>query len=322
MQSRAEKYRYQGIAAEMFDKKPGLLLERINEGAISKWPFEIGTVAGLGDSTAVSMPDYLLDIETAENEGNPYTTAWFTLCDAGAEGGYRVSPRDGSNNYYLYSKGNVVYVGQSQYPYRYDLSNGLAKDGGMDECMLFVNALVAAYNGGMHRANVSIVAGFNGVNKVESVTVPFDVVFKEGGDAKGGILGETVDVYFRFTDNNIAADKTTRATFYYKNANAAADAALLRPEGGINETAYTDFTARTPIWMVENNRLVEVTDGSLVPGKVYRIKAPLEAMQAGEEEQSQICVLLTNRYTRAGQIKEPLSMDSVILNRAQMFLLK
>ena len=71
---------------------------------------------------------------------------------------------------------------------------------------------------------------------------------------------------------------------------------------------------------MENNRLVEVV--GVVPGKVYRIKAPLAALQNGEDETSQICVLLTNRYTRAGESVEALSMDSVTLNRAQMFLLE
>ena len=327
------KLRYEGMKTDMFENTVSLMLDRANDGAIAKWPYEIDTKVELSNITEISAPDYLLDIGTVRNEGEnrggAYTTAWFTLTDQETEdgfssGGYSVSPRDGRNNYYVYSKGNVVYVGQSMYPYYYEKGEDAPSEGdGINECMIFVNALLAAYNGGIHRANVSIVAGFNGATKVESVTVPFDVAFKEDmADTKGGILGDTVDVYFRFTDNNIAVDKTTKATFYYKNAGAAADATLLLPNGGINGTDYTDFTARTPIWTVENNRLVEVTNGSVVPGKVYRIKAPLEAMQAGEEEQSQICVLLTNNYTRAGQIVEAFSMDSVSLNRAQMFLLE
>ena len=232
-----------------------------------------------------------------------------------------MSPRDGRNNYYVYSKGNVVYVGQSEYPYTYDRKTGETPDGsGIDECKIFVNALMAAYSAGVHKAEVSIVAGFNGVTKVESVTVPYDVAFKEGGDGTlGGILGETVDVYFRFKDNNIARDKTTALSLYYKNPGAGADISLLQADGTINTADYTAFSSL--VWAVENNRLVEVSEG-LVPGKVYRIKAPLIALQNGDDETSEICVLLTNRYTRAGRSVEALSMDSVSLNRAQMFLLE
>lgn len=334
----AEKFRYEGIFSSMFQKTSGLKVERINESVITKQPYGIGDVSRLGDKTSVAMPDYLLDIGEESGKGQPYTTAWLTLSDTNTErkGGYSTSPRDGRNNYYVYSKGNVVYVGQSEYPYTYESKGGgLPKGDGVDECKIFVNALLAAYNGGVHRANVSIVAGFNGVNKVESITVPYDVAFKEveqvkdadgkiliDRDTKGGILGDTVDVYFRFTDNNIAFNKTAEASFYCKNKDASANTTLLSPKGEINETDYTNFTDTTPIWMVENNRLVEVTDGVLVPGKVYRIKAPLEAMQTGEDETSQICVLLKNAYTRAGQPVEAFSMDSVSLNRAQMFLLE
>lgn len=318
------KFRYEGILARMFNKEPGLFLDRVNDGTIARWPYEIGTRAQLGNNTEVSMPDYLLDIGTArkedEDRGKAYTTAWFTLLDLNlSNGGYSASPRDGRNNYYVYSKGNVVYVGQTDYKYAYDPNSGAPEGEGVDECRIFVNALMAAYNAGAHRAQVSIVAGFNGATKVESVTIPFDVAFKEGGDAKGGILGDTVDVYFRFTDNNIALDKVIAPTFYYKNAGAPADAELLLANDAVNTADYTEFSS--PIWAVENNRLVEVTEG-IVPGKVYRIKAPLAAMQNGDDETSQICVLLTSSYTRAGEPVKVFSMDSVSLNRAQMFLLE
>ena len=316
----SSKFRYEGIEAGMFNKTEGLLVDRINDGTVSRWPYQIGETASL-EGTEVSMPDYLLDIGTAKDTGQAYATAWFTLIDGNYDGGYSVSPRDGRNNYYVYSMGNVVYVGQSEYPYTYNRQTGETPDGaGMDECRIFVNALMAAYNAGVHRAQVSIVAGFNGVTKVESVTVPYDVAFKESGDGtRGGILGETVDVYFRFTDNNIARDKTTELSLYYKNPGAGEETSLLQADGTVNTADYTAFTSL--VWAVENNRLVEVSEG-LVPGKVYRIKAPLAALQNGEDETSEICVVLTNRYTRAGQNVEALSMDSVSLNRAQMFLLE
>ncbi|MBD5517095.1 MAG: DUF5057 domain-containing protein, partial [Lachnospiraceae bacterium] len=316
-----DKFRYDGIRSLWFDKTPSLFLDRVNDGTIARWPYEIGTRAQLGSNTEVSMADYLLDIGTAKDAGQPYTTAWFTLLDLNlSKGGYSVSPRDGKNNYYVYSKGNVVYVGQSEYRYAYDPNSGTPEGDGIDECRIFVNALMAAYNAGVHRAQVSIVAGFNGATKVESVTVPYDVAFKENGDGtRGGILGETVDVYFRFTDNNIARDKTTELTLYYKNPGVGEETSLLQADGTVNTADYTAFTSL--VWAVENNRLVEVSEG-LVPGKVYRIKAPLAALQNGEDETSEICVVLTNRYTRAGQNVEALSMDSVSLNRAQMFLLE
>lgn len=330
---RGEKFRYDGMKTDMFVSTAGLLADRINDGTVTRWPYEIGTRVQLTDITELSAPDFLLDIGTAKDAGQPYTTAWFTLSDqetsdGHSSGGYSVSPRDGRNNYYVYSKGNVVYVGQSVYHYYYDAGQDIpSEDDGVDECKILVNALMAAYNAGVHRADVSIVAGFNGVTKVESVTIPYDVAFKESGDdGKGGILGETVDVYFRFTDNNIAVDKVTVPTFYYKNAGVSPETTLLSANGAVNATDFTGFSS--PVWAVENNHLVEVTGRNIVPGKVYRIKAPLTALQnasaANDEtsQTSQICVLLTSSYTRAGKSVKTLSMDSVTLSRAQMFLLE
>ncbi len=319
------KFRYEGMKTDMFEETTSLLLDRINDGTIARWPYEINRKVQLADITALSVPDYLLDIDTAKDGGRPYATAWFTLTDqevsdGHSSGGYSVSPHDGRNNYYVYSKGNVVYVGQSIYRYYFEKGKDAPSEGdGIEECKILTNALIAAYSAGVHRANVSIVAGFNGKTKVESVTVPFDIAFKEGGDTKGGILGDMVDVYFCFTDNNIAVDKVTERSFFYRNAGVPETAELLLPGGGINTADYTEFTS--PVWAVENNRLVEVT-GGIVPGKVYRIKAPLEALQTGDDRTSQICVLLKNHYTRAGQDVDTFSIDSVSLNRAQMFLLE
>lgn len=329
---KGEKVRYEGMKTDMFKETASLWIDRANDGTIAKWPYEINERVELTNITKLSAPDYLLDIGTVrkenEDKGKAYTTAWFTLSDQEvtdnrSAGGYSVSPYDGRNNYYVYSKGNVVYVGQSVYPYYYEEGKEIPEEkDGIYECRIFVNALMAAYNAGVHRGGVSIVAGFNGKNKVESVTVPFDVTFKESktdGD-KGGILGETVDVYFRFTDNNIAVDKVTMPTFYYRNSGVPAEAELLNG----NTINTTDFTAfPSSVWAVENNRLVEVdvTNG-IVPGKVYRIKAPLTVLQTEDDVTSQISVLLTSEYTRAEEKVTVLSTDNVSLNRAQMFLLE
>lgn len=326
-----EKYRYQGLSSDMFDKLPGLYTENINEGTISKWPYQIGSIMTLGENTQVKAPEYLLDMDAGYGEAVTHATAWYTLNQSGeGTNAYNISPRDARNNYYVYSKGNVVYVGQSVYPYLYDPASGVAPDPhekGAGETMLFVNALFAAYNSGVHRSGVSIVAGFTGAAGIESITVPFDVEFKALGEAEGGILDETVDVYFQFTDNNIAFDKVTEITFYYENGNRPADSdpkasetCLILPDGGINTTDFMPFTSA--VWMVENHRLVEVTGTELKQGKVYRIKAPVVALQTSEDETADIYVLLRTRYTRSGQTKEVLCEDSVTLTRAQMFLLE
>lgn len=352
--SSGEKFRYQGInkPTELFEKKKGssvaLSVDRINDGLITGWPYVTGKNVKLDEELEVHAPGYLLDIgrkRKAEEAGEPCATAWFTLQDDAGdvvenveEGakpprGYSVSPRDGANNYYVYSRGSVVYVGQSEYPYLIPLEGESAAapkaEGetspsgdikGEDACRIFANALVAAYVGQTHAPRVSMVNGFQASAEVKGVTVPFDAALKEAGDAQGGILGEKVDVYFTFEDNNAALDKVTSLSFYYKNVGTGGNVSLLSVEGKLNP-GFTPF--ESPLWTIEKNRLVEVDTkaGGLLQGRVYRIKAPVTALQGGDHI-SQICVLVSSGFTRADKKIEVKGAGSVALNRAQMFLLE
>lgn len=319
-------YRYEGLDRDMFaDPMPSLQAQKINEGSITCYPFEVGGELGsafFGDVTTLMAPEYLLDFANNTKDSDVHVTGWYTLNDNSSEGGggYRVSPRDARNNYYIYSKANVVYVGQNEYPYFYEKDNGEEPKDGVDECKLFVNALTAAYNAGIHNPKVDIVAGFGAsATSVESIPIPFDQEFKLNADTEGGILDETVDVYFKFVDNNIAFNKVTKISFYYENGGNP-DAELVLADGSINEVDFTPFGSQ--VWMVENNRLVEVTDGLFRQGVVYRIKAPVVALKGNDEEVSRIFIALDTRYMKGGKERHAIGTDVIALTRAQMFLLE
>ncbi len=87
------------MKTDMFVSTAGLLADRINDGTVTRWPYEIGTRVQLTDITELSAPDFLLDIGTAKDAGQPYTTAWFTLSDQETSDGHS-------------SGGYSVYVGQ------------------------------------------------------------------------------------------------------------------------------------------------------------------------------------------------------------------
>ena len=322
----ARYYRYSGLDNQMFmEPKQSLLAEKINEGSITCYPFDVGSEKGTASFSNVTLlmaPEYLLDFSGNTQESEVHVTGWYTLNDSGpvSEGGYQVSPRDARNNYYIYSRGNVVYIGQNDYPYYYEKDAGEEPREGVDECKLFVNALMAAYNAGIHNPKIDIVAGFGAsATSVESIPIPFDQEFKMEADTDGGILDETVDVYFKFVDNNIAFDKVSQIAFYYENGTNP-DAELVLPDGSINTADFTPFGS--PVWMVENNRLVEVTDGEFRQGVVYRIKAPVLALKGNEEEVSRIFIALDTHYVKGGKEQHAIGTDSIALTRAQMFLLE
>ncbi len=320
-----EYYRYSGLDNLMFEEpKPALQAQKINEGSICYYPFEVGSEEGaafFSDVTELMAPEYLLDFAGNTGESEVHVTGWYTLNDNSPEGGggYHVSPRDARNNYYIYSRANVVYVGQNEYPYFYEKDAGEEPKDGVDECKLFVNALMAAYNAGIHNPKVDIVAGFGAsASSVESIPIPFDQEFKMNADTEGGILDDTVDVYFKFADNNIAFNKVTNISFYYENGTNP-DAALVLPDGSFNTTDFTAFVS--PVWMVDNNRLVEVSD-DFRQGVVYRIKAPVVALKGNEAEVSRIFIVLDTRYVKGGKERHAIGTDVITLTRAQMFLLE
>ena len=319
---REKYYRYSELDSPMFEEpKSSLVAEKINEGSITCYPFDMGSdTVSFSSVTMLMAPDYLLDFRDNTKESEVHVTGWYTLNDSDTEGGggYHVSPRDARNNYYIYSKANVVYIGQNTYPYYYE--PGEEPKDGVDECKLFVNALTAAYNAGIHNPKVDIVAGFGATaTSVESIPIPFDQEYQMETMAEGGILDETVDVYFKFVDNNIAFNKETQISFYYESGTNP-EAELVLPDGSINTTDFTAFPP-SPVWTVENNRLVEVTDG-FKQGVVYRIKAPVVALKGSNAEVSRIFIALDTRYMKGGKEQHAIGTDSIALTRAQMFLLE
>ena len=118
--------------------------EKINDGAITQYPYEMGD-----DPITLSETHgqyYQLGLEqdrdiNGNSDGKSDVVVWYTLTDHY----YSNSPRDVRNNYYFYSKGNVIYTGAGHKP----LKGGYLDDTGNNneaEVNLFINAIVAAAN--------------------------------------------------------------------------------------------------------------------------------------------------------------------------------
>lgn len=114
--------------------KKATSIDRNNKGAVTNYPYAIDSNIAIKGTEA---QQYQLNLN------NPKATVWYSLADkekdsAGKikdkdKSAYGISPRDGSNNYYLYNAGNVFYSGIN-----------LAETNGDEEIKLFVNTMVAA----------------------------------------------------------------------------------------------------------------------------------------------------------------------------------
>ena len=185
------------------------------------------------------------------------------------------------------------------------------------ECRLFVNALMAAYNVGIKNPKVTIVAGLaSDAPEIESICIPFDEQLVEVADGNAGLLDETTDVYFKITEPNLAFGKEVRISFYYQD-----EAGGTSIDIGGESVLASPFPSQ--VWTVEGNQLVEVgTEFNLVPGKVYKIKAPVIPLRNESRMNADIYIVVESRFHHFGKDEPVTGSDSIVLNRAQLFMLE
>lgn len=313
-------YRYAGLDAGMFGAQSSLSAAGLNEGSIFSYPFSIGKSVALDGGKSYQAYDYLLDLSSLKA---PFVTPWFVFSQSGNNtNAYDISPKDGANNYWLYSRSNVVFIGNDDYsPYTYDVDNPQNPTGtGLQESQMFVNAMMLAYDSGIHNLKVDIVAGFDTTAaKVASISIPFDKDLEN--QSGSGLLDETVDVYFKFKNSNLTLSNAYAVNFYYEDA---AGGTFL--DVGDEKVQVTPFTSS--LWTVQDNTLTEVAASQIRQGKVYRLKAPVIALQNNTAAtNAKIYVEVVSALERpdgtegAGS-KEVRGYDSVTFTRTQLFLLE
>lgn len=311
-------YRYAGLDAGMFAEQSNLGASGLNEGSVFSYPYAIGKSVALDGNRSHKAYDYLLDLS---NLTTPFVTPWFVFTGSG-QNAYDISPNDGANNYYLYSRSNVVFIGNDDYSsYTYDVDNPQNPTGtGLLESQMFVNAMMLAYDSGVHNLKVDIVAGFDTTAaKVASISIPFDKDLEN--QSGSGLLDETVDVYFKFKNSNLTQSNAYNVNFYYEDT-----AGSVTLNVGDEVVQVTPFTSS--LWTVQDNTLTEVAASQIRQGKVYRFKAPVIALQNNTAAtNAKIYVEVVSALERpdgsegAGS-KEVRGYDSVTFTRTQLFLLE
>ena len=129
---------------------------KINDGAITQYPFR------MGDSISVATTHgqyYQLAMEqdkdiNGNSDGKNDVVVWYCLTG----NIYSNSPKDVRNNYYFYSKGNVIYTGA-----------GHSDVNGDEEIKLFINAMVAAANVTAVEPEVHFVKSLNPAAETETM---------------------------------------------------------------------------------------------------------------------------------------------------------
>lgn len=116
-------------------------VSQVNEGAITEYPFQISDSFSVADTHGQYYQ--LAMEEDSDHDGNNDIIVWYCLAgefmnkDKNNGLDYSASPNDVRNNYYLYSKGNVMYTGVGHSTVNIE-NNTMEKK-------LFINAIVASY---------------------------------------------------------------------------------------------------------------------------------------------------------------------------------
>lgn len=180
-------------------------VSNVNAGQITKYPYTIPesfTVA------STHSQYYQLDLEAND------IVVWY--CLANDSGVFNQFYNDARNNYYIYSKGNIMYTGVGH-------SGGLSEN----EIKLFINTMVAAYAASADPTAPKII-NFDrttGVDEIDYLYVDYDTTFPElaigegvdgDRDAEGNLLptNQTKEVNFKLTENSIVTNKLMTVYVY------------------------------------------------------------------------------------------------------------
>ncbi len=210
----------------------------INEGQITQYPFLItegvgGAKRGKANSTfdvAFTHDQYYqlnLDTDSRDENTDDDVVVWYAISNTGEDGNYQTHAEaahkyyqamhnDVRNNYYLYSKGNVMYTGAGHSVITDDL-----------ERKLFVNALVASYNSGLHAPKVTFKENpWDSSANVSGVYLPYDVNMtrsEDAADENGGFLTDKITVNFKTMNNNFRETSAKLAVKYYVKSSIPSD---------------------------------------------------------------------------------------------------
>lgn len=110
----------------------------LNRGMITEYPFKLSDELSVAPTHAQY---FLLNLE------DPNVTCWYTLKSVN-NNEFNVSPNDGANNYYIYSKENVFYSGVGH--------TSSVSDYTGDEAKLFINTIIAAFRAGYEAPEVQV----------------------------------------------------------------------------------------------------------------------------------------------------------------------
>ena len=294
---------------------------RVNEGAITQYPFKIG------DSISVAETHgqyYQLALEqdrdiNGNSDGETDIVVWYCLAD----GVYSNSPNDARNNYYFYSKGNVIYTGA-----------GHSSVGGDEEIKLFINAMVAAANVTAVQPQIDFVDHLSQNADTESSRF-YSTDQSTWADGETNVLEKDMDFYIDVKDYNmVSADlsqedldsQEMRISFYIEDDKGETVDGIDQKVTDITAQIGTLYGADGSTVSAGNGKGFRVTKNNAFKVTVPDIERYLKASQAatsttaaGYKKTCNLYVKVTSTVYLYGQPRTSTSTAQLTLKQRQLF---
>jgi len=279
---------------------------QVNTGQITEYPYKINENIKLAKT---HYQYYQLDLDADDNgDGKSDIVVWYTIAGVTSSSAttinsqnqtdsiYQNSPNDVRNNYYIYSKGNVMYSGVGH-------SSVASSE---DELKLYINTIIAAYKNGAQapvptiRDNSSITS-----SKKSNEYITYDDAIA----AASGSLDKDLTLYYSVEDPNlIAGDKKISVEYYMENANSDTTIPGTGAKGDkLDLTTYAAGTSSA------------VASDGLASGNMYQITIPNAYSYLGSDSTKKIYVVLTSDFDYYGKSVSLQGYDTLTLVRQQLF---
>ncbi len=281
--------------------------EKVNDGQITNYPYVISE----GPTLAYTHQQYYtLDLNAdGDSDGETDVVVWYNLATDAYSIAYGQATGDVKNNYYIYSKGNVIYTGMGHAASITGWKNGSYYEYyktavTLEEAKLFINTMIAAYNAGQRNPEiVTMNAGGVATNAVYNY---YDALITEYGDvdAYNEVAdAEKAELFFRLDDMNITQGTKEAEIHYYLEVDAdEAKMAELKNDGYTvlyasqlpdmggdisSETVLIEVTdyLKDYTYVGKEAAKVQLTEEKLYlqTETVYRVEIPLKYFVAGSQ---------------------------------------
>ena len=287
-------------------------ITKVNDGAITQYPFRMGDTI---NSIATTHGQYYqLGLEQDRDIND--IVVWYCLFG----GVYGNSPNDVRNNYYLYSKGNVIYTGAGHSTINDD-----------EEIKLFINAIVAAANVTAVQPQVNFVSALNpSAETEESRYYMTDQSSWTTAGADGNTLEKDMQFYIDVRDYNmVSADLSNEdkkqqkmtVSFYIEDSNGtvvngapSGSTPISKVDGDIAQ--LTAYGSGGPVALSNDGFVIENNAYALT---LHNVEKYLKVANGEYKQKCKLYAKVTSTVSLYGQLKTNTSWSSIDLKQRQLF---